>query len=146
MDLYAEFCTLPPMWLRCSHLSGNQITLILEQPTRRRSTAGRGVDNFTASAWPCSAWGLHCHPRLPEDAVSSYLTISPLPTVAGGLFSVALSVVSPEFYANWIGRPRCYRGTLSCGVRTFLSDTKYRSDCSIHFGIYLLLTMIVYRL
>jgi len=34
--------------------------------------------------------GFTWHPASPSDPVSSYLTLSPLPAVAGGLLSVAL--------------------------------------------------------
>ena len=50
--------------------------------------------------------GFTWHPPSPADPVSSYLTLSPLPALAGGLLSVALSLRSPpldviQHHALW---------------------------------------------
>jgi len=50
---------------------------------------------FYGSAWSCSKWGLH-NLQLPANYVSSYLTVSSLPNIFGGLFSVALSLKLPS--------------------------------------------------
>src|SRR5512138_100746 len=50
--------------------------------------------------------GFTWHPASPSDPVSSYLTLSPLPALAGGLLSVALSLGLPpldviQHHALW---------------------------------------------
>tara|TARA_Y100001934_G_scaffold60621_1_gene75116 strand:+ start:393 stop:599 length:207 start_codon:yes stop_codon:yes gene_type:complete len=50
------------------------------------------------SIWHCFKWGLPC-PDFTQ-AVSSYLTFSPLPII-GGIFSVALAVGSRPPVVNW---------------------------------------------
>lgn len=50
--------------------------------------------------------GFTWHQMSPPDPVSSYLTLSPLPAVTGGLLSVALSLGSPpldviQHHALW---------------------------------------------
>jgi len=84
-----------------------------EQPPARHATR---------SAILCGlAPGGVCHaPDIAIRAVSSYLAFSPLsrPDKSGqdGIFSVTLSVcISLRLYT-----PRYSRGTLLCGVRTFL--------------------------
>ena len=62
-----------------------------------------------------------------NQAVSSYLAVSPLPSIIlGGLFSVALSPGHPEF---------ALRTILSCGVRTFLPGSRPERSCT-HFSYY----------
>ena len=46
--------------------------------------------DIVISVWPCSGRGLPAV-FVSKNAVRSYRTVSPLPAVAGGLFSVALS-------------------------------------------------------
>jgi len=66
---------------------------------------------------PCCKWGLPCPRPLPCGAVRSYRTVSPLPGMPGGLFSVALSRGHPR---------RTLSGILPCAARTFLdSAVKY---------------------
>ncbi len=76
-------------------------------------------------------------PSVTLGAVSSYLAVAPLSLappapIAGsardGLFSVTLSV-SHRFHGE---NPRCSRGTLLCGVRTFLIPPEGRDAVARH--------------
>jgi len=71
----------------------------LQQPTRTAAGAGRPEPPREGRTRSCSAllpMGFTEPSRSPGLLVSSYLTVSPLPTgkPAGGLFSVALSLAS----------------------------------------------------
>ena len=59
-----------------SHSSGMRVTTHLKRPTRTRHGPRR-----RAPIWPCSGWGLPSHRMLPSDAVRSYRTLSPLPSL-----------------------------------------------------------------
>ena len=45
----------------------------------KQRTRGRVEPTHSPPIWPCSGWGLPCHAALAPHAVSSYLTVSPLP-------------------------------------------------------------------
>ena len=45
----------------------------------KQRTRGRVEPTHSPPTWPCSGWGLPCHAALAPHAVSSYLTVSPLP-------------------------------------------------------------------
>ncbi len=80
------------------HFSRTPVTRRLWQPTRGWDGTGRSVATLRPTP-PCLAllpMGFTEPNRSPGPLVSSYLTVSPLPTgfPAGGLFSVALSLTS----------------------------------------------------
>jgi len=80
------------------HFSRTPVARRLWQPTRGWDGTGRSVATLRPTP-PCLAllpMGFTEPNRSPGPLVSSYLTVSPLPTgfPAGGLFSVALSLTS----------------------------------------------------
>ena len=68
-----------PGFVRCCHPDGhfsrNAVTCTLEQPTR---SVFIEVGHLSLPIWPCSRWGLPAM-TVTNHAVSSYLTVSPLP-------------------------------------------------------------------
>jgi hypothetical protein len=91
------------------HFSGTAVADGLEQPTRDSDGAGRS----SSPIWPCSGWGLPCHP-VTGGAVRSYRTVSPLPVPRGpSAVCSLLHFPSPR-------DARALPGTLPCGARTFL--------------------------
>ncbi len=99
------------------HFTGITVTRYLMQPTRRHQ-AGSLWDVFLFGLAPD---GVYPALQVTMQAVSFYLTISPLPHPerCGGIFSVALSASHPAFVLRTI---------LPCGVRTFLSGLRGPSD------------------
>jgi hypothetical protein len=78
---------------------------------------GRAIASAGGSLLDLAPGGVYRAAPVARPAVSSYLTVSPLPVprrAIGGLFSVALSAGRPA----WV-----LPSTLPCGVRTFL-DTE----------------------
>ncbi len=70
---------------------------------------------YQLTTWSCTRWGLPCHRISQSNAVSSYLTISPLPFNRAVYF--LLHFPSPH-------GARVLPGILLYGVRTFLTDTQ----------------------
>ena len=76
-----------------NHPSRLSIATQLEHSTRRHDQVGRRLLELApGGVYPASA--------VTNGAVSSYLTISPLPPERGGIFSVALSRRSPSVAVN----------------------------------------------
>ncbi len=100
-------------------MSGSAIARALEQPTRCRDLPARGGSERAApdgTLFGFAPRGVCTAVPVTRHAVSSYLTISPLPCLdrqlvgscrsrQGGIFSVALSVASPGRCRHGIGRP-----------------------------------------
>ena len=105
-----------------NHFSRSTVAVGLKRPTREsHSTCGGGVKRATSPLLlGLAPGGVSPAPDVTIGAVSSYLAFSPLPRHwRGGIFSVTLSV--PRSFRCEV--PRCSRGTLLCGVRTFLMCT-----------------------
>lgn len=78
------------------HLSGTAVASGLKLPTREFAARRRcGASHASLSYLALLRTGFAVPARSPGTAVGSYPTISPLPAVAGGIFSVALSVGLP---------------------------------------------------
>ncbi len=78
------------------HLSGTAVASGLKLPTREFAARRHyGASHASLSYLALLRTGFAVPVRSPGTAVGSYPTISPLPTVAGGIFSVALSVGLP---------------------------------------------------
>ena len=114
----------------------------------------------TGSTWSCTKWGFSCSDitngyigiayatiAITDNAVVSYTTFSPLSRFLlakkpGCVFSVILSVSAgyrlqnPRFLSQTRIKPLLTdtRGTLPCGVRTFLpiSSKMKKSGCLMH--------------
>ena len=82
------------------HSSGPEVSLGLEQPTRRRPARGGAGRAPSISLFGLAPHGVYRAPAVAGGAVRSYRTVSPLPSSGrsseGGLFSVALSFASPR--------------------------------------------------
>ena len=77
----------------CDHSSGLPVAGQLERPTRAITRLSPRMERTTPSPlFGLSPGGVYHARDVTAPAVSSYLTISPLPGKPGGIFSVALSV------------------------------------------------------
>jgi len=83
----------------------------------RRNTDGKKRAASPSPVWSCSGWGLSCPFGYPRggELLPRLFTLS-RHIMTGGMFSVTLSVPGTLRCQD----PRCSRGTLLCGVRTFL--------------------------
>jgi len=119
------------------HLSGPSVTLGLVRPTRASSGAGH-----TSALFGLAPGGVCRAPSVTLGAVVSYTTFSPLPRRRrGGIFSVALSVEEGSLPPP----PRFSRGTLPCGVRTFLPlalSSLIASEATIYLALKIFLQKI----
>ena len=120
------------------HSSWPVVTARLMQPTRKRCRYRHwtGRPDWRFPIWPCTTRSLPGRGCYQHTPVSSYLTLSPIPSVISnlkfeisdlaGLLSVAL-VVTPIFRGA-----RTLSGSMPYGVRTFLSDRSERSPDTLH--------------
>jgi len=98
----------PEQWARGDgHFSRTPVTRHLQRPdpSARRATSWRSYSTLLRVGFAEPA-------RSPAPLVSSYLTVSPLPPLGGGLLSVAL--------VRGVSPPWALPSTLPCGARTFL--------------------------
>ena len=113
-----------------NHSSRPQVSLRLEQPTRklRRAAAdtlllrlrpfGLAPSGPRFPIWPCSVWGLPSR-SVTGSLVRSYRTVSPLPlAVIGRAYNCQRRFLFCGTFRPL--RALELRGTLPCGVRTFL--------------------------
>ncbi len=84
--------------------------------------------------WSCSVWGLPCRLRCRRRGALLPHLFTLAPTNRSGVFSVALSVVPSAPMPSGIPLKKparrnahALRGTLPCGVRTFLSGRAWRN-------------------
>jgi len=86
---------------------------------RLRGCTGE-TSSFSSLIWSCSWWGLSCPRHCCRGGELLPRRFTLVRFVADGLFSVTLSVPA-DFRLR---APRSSRGTLLCGVRTFLIPMK----------------------
>lgn len=77
---------------RGNHSSRMYVTIHLKQPTRIPREQRVISKRFSGFLFGLAPSGVYLAIAVTNNAVRSYRTISPLPTFAGGIFSVALSV------------------------------------------------------
>ncbi|MDF3047912.1 MAG: hypothetical protein K0R73_1030 [Candidatus Midichloriaceae bacterium] len=113
------------------HLSGRLIAQPILRPTRA-STPEQSVSKLTMRLFGLASGGVFHADSIARLPVSSYLTFSPLPSLAKGcIFSVALSLGFPPLE---VIQHHCF-----CEVRTFLCNYINYSDhlpsCICHYTI-----------
>ena len=106
-----------------NHSSGTAVASCLVRPTRIQRGPRQRIP-----IWSCSGWGLPSRHLLPDSAVRSYRTLSPL--LRDRQNKRFLEVYS-LLHFPWARAPQALPGTLSCGARTFLQRNRsgFASDC-----------------
>ncbi len=117
------------------HLSGTALARRLERPTRsadaEASPAGRRVVR-SGTVWPCTPRGLpgRARRRTRRWALTPPFHPSPVPAdrkrsgPAIGWSALCCTCRRPVAGEPVLRRPRCWRGAVPCGVRTFLTATR----------------------